>query len=43
MTEKLTKVDPKIREQFSQLTTEIYQQSALGEAAAVTTANGLRR
>jgi hypothetical protein len=43
MTSKLTKVDPKIREQFSQLTTEIYQQNALGEAAAVTTANGLRR
>ena len=43
MTAKLTKVDPKIRDQFSQLTMEIYQQSALGEAAAVTTANGLRR
>jgi hypothetical protein len=43
MTSKLTKVEPQVREQFVQLTTEIYQRSALGEAAVVRPATGLRR
>ena len=43
MSTKLTKVEPPVREQFVQLTTEIYQRSALSEAAAVKPANGLRR
>ena len=40
---KLTKVQPEVREQFLQLTTEIYQRNALGEAAAIRPVNGLRR
>mgnify|MGYP001577835289 CR=1 FL=1 len=43
MTSKLTKVEPQIREQFVQLTSEIYQQNAIGEASAASMANGLRR
>ena len=42
MTAKLTKLEPQVREQFIKLTTDIYQQNALGEAA-VKPANGLRR
>ena len=40
---KLTKVEPQVREEFLQLTREIYQRKALGQAAAVQPANGLRR
>jgi hypothetical protein len=43
LTAKLTKVEPQVRDQFAQLTTEIYQRNSLGEAAAVRPANGLRR
>ncbi|MCE9527462.1 MAG: hypothetical protein K8R36_15575 [Planctomycetales bacterium] len=43
MTAKLTKVEPQVREQFVQLTTEIYQANALGEASAVRPVNDLRR
>jgi hypothetical protein len=40
---KLTKVDPQVKGQLLQLSNEIYQQKALGEAAAAQSGNGLRR
>jgi len=39
---KLTKLEPQVKQQFLQITSEIYQRQALGEAA-VQPANGLRR
>jgi len=43
MAAKLTKVEPQVREQFVQISTEIYQANALGEASTVRPVNDLRR
>ena len=43
MSAKLTKVEPQVLERFVSLTSEIYQRNALGEAATVRPATGLRR
>jgi hypothetical protein len=40
---KLTKVEPPVKEKFLQLSNEIYQRKAMGDAAAVQPANNLRR